>query len=299
MKKYATISKRQLRHQGRRSHDRRSQLRNCARAEPDECERAQRSAVTNGIALTDRQDGSTICRTTLDVIPIDRQIAKWRGDAMPVGPGCNLATPRPMSCHARARTSASLPSATRCACRSPTACDQDAAVEQATAILRREGVVVLDHVVDPALLEACRQEIVARYPDYDVRDVERDLGSFPGRYTMPLVIDGLLAKRSIFAPRAIREIGRNLLSAENILELLGLLVSLAGVARSGRAFRRAAVQRRQARPRVAAGRALDLDAAGATRRSQRDHRVLAAQPPRDFRRRSARFRAGDAGRVGA
>ncbi|THD37814.1 MAG: hypothetical protein E7773_02215 [Sphingomonas sp.] len=114
--------------------------------------------------------------------------------------------------------------------------DHAAAVERATAILRREGVVVLDDLVDPALLEACRQEIVARYPDYDQRDVERDLGSFPGRYTMPLVIDGLLAKRAIFAPRAIREIGRNLLSAENILESLGLLVSLPGSPDQGQHF---------------------------------------------------------------
>ena len=111
--------------------------------------------------------------------------------------------------------------------------DRTEAVERATAILRREGVVVLDDLVDPALLDACRHEIMARYPDYDQRDVERDLGSFPGRYTMPLVIDGILAKRAIFAPPAIRDIGARVLGPEAILESLGLLVSLPGAPDQG------------------------------------------------------------------
>ena len=114
--------------------------------------------------------------------------------------------------------------------------DQAEAVERASAILRREGVVVLDDLVDPALLEACRCEIIARYPDYNERDVERDLGSFPARYTMPLVIDGILAKRAIFAPPAIREIGAKLLGLETILESLGLLVSLPGAPDQGQHF---------------------------------------------------------------
>lgn len=114
--------------------------------------------------------------------------------------------------------------------------DHASAVKQAGAILRREGVVVLDDLINPALLDECRREIIERYPDYDVRDVERDLGSFPARYTMPLVIDGVLADRAIFAPPAIMDICADLLGPKTILEALGLLVSLPGAPNQGQHF---------------------------------------------------------------
>lgn len=106
--------------------------------------------------------------------------------------------------------------------------DEAEALARAEAILRREGVVVLDDLVDPALLEQCRHEIGARYPDYDQRDHDLHLGAYPGRYTVPVVIDGTLADRAIFAPRAIMRISAKLLGTEHILESLGLLVSLPG-----------------------------------------------------------------------
>ena len=110
------------------------------------------------------------------------------------------------------------------------------AVAQAADILRREGVVVLDNLVDPRSLEACRHEIVANYPLYAQPDADLYLGSFVGRHTMPLVIDGLLSKRSIFAPRPIRDIGTALLGPHTILESLGLLVSIPGAPDQGLHF---------------------------------------------------------------
>lgn len=114
--------------------------------------------------------------------------------------------------------------------------DHIEAVAQAIAILRREGVVVLDDLLDPALLEACRQELVARYPDYATPDAKRFLGTYPGRHTAPLVIDGLLANRAIFAPPAVVAIGDELLGEEKILESLGLLVSIPGAPDQQRHF---------------------------------------------------------------
>jgi Phytanoyl-CoA dioxygenase (PhyH) len=113
-------------------------------------------------------------------------------------------------------------------------CRDSDAVERAITILRREGLVVLDDLVDPALLEACRLEIIQRYPDYAKPDPVHYLGTYPGRHTAPLVIDGLLADPAIFAPPPIMDIGHALLSGEKILESFGLLVSLPGCPNQGR-----------------------------------------------------------------
>jgi hypothetical protein len=115
-------------------------------------------------------------------------------------------------------------------------CAAPDAVEQASAMLRREGVVVLDNLVDPALLSACLQEISEHYPDHDEPDPVHYLGSYPGRHTAPLVIDGTLANPAIFAPPAVMTIAQALLGEERILESFGLLVSLPGSPNQGRHF---------------------------------------------------------------
>lgn len=114
--------------------------------------------------------------------------------------------------------------------------DQASALESAITILRREGVVVLDDLVDPALLEACRQELIARDPDYATTDRARNLGPYPLRHTAPLVIDGLLSKRKIFAPLPILQISEKLLSSDMVIESLGLLVSLPDAPDQGRHY---------------------------------------------------------------
>lgn len=112
--------------------------------------------------------------------------------------------------------------------------DIAATVEQAANILKREGVVVLDDLVDPALLETCRNELIERYPDYAEPNEELYLGSYPGRHTAPIVIDETLAQPKIFAPEPVMKIVGELLGPQRILESLGLLVSLPGSPNQGR-----------------------------------------------------------------
>ena len=168
-------------------------------------------------------------------------------------------------------------------------CDAASAVEQASAILRREGVVVLDDLVDPALLEQCRRELIARYPDYDKPDAEHYLGTYPGRHTAPLVIDQTLAERAVFAPRPIMAIGQHVLGEEKILESLGLLVSLPGAPDQGRhhdglLYRETQLDR--VLPPFAVSIALPLvqldEVTGTTAFWRRSHRTAAQDGPPDF-----------------
>lgn len=106
--------------------------------------------------------------------------------------------------------------------------DRDAAIEAAEAILRREGVVVLDDLVDPALLARCKAEIEGAYPDYARPDRERNYGPHPGRHTAPVQIEDTLADRAIFLPRTIEKIAAKMLGASFLMDSLGLLVSLPG-----------------------------------------------------------------------
>ena len=106
--------------------------------------------------------------------------------------------------------------------------DRDAAAARAAGIFQRDGVVVLDDVVDPALIEQCRREIEVDYPEYDQVDPERNFGSFPGRHTTPLRVGKTLADRAIFAPRAAMRILPQLLGDKFVLDSFGLLVSLPG-----------------------------------------------------------------------
>ena len=104
----------------------------------------------------------------------------------------------------------------------------DAAIAEAEAIFRRDGVVLLDDLVDPGLIAACHAEIEADYPRLAEVDAERNFGTYPGRHTAPVCVDGLLADRAIFLPRPVMRLARRLLGNAFELDSLGVLVSRPG-----------------------------------------------------------------------
>lgn len=106
--------------------------------------------------------------------------------------------------------------------------DREAAVADALAILRREGVVVLDELVDPALVAQCRAEIEAAYPHLAVVDRERNYGPYEGRHCMPMTVERTLADRDILLPRPVARIAETLLRSEYKVDSVGLLVSIPG-----------------------------------------------------------------------
>ena len=106
--------------------------------------------------------------------------------------------------------------------------DQAAAVAEAIAILRRDGVVVLDDLVDPALVERCGDEIALRYPDMARPDRERNHGPYEGRHCMPMLVEGSLGDPSLLVPRAVSHISAELLEPQYKVDSVGLLVSVPG-----------------------------------------------------------------------
>jgi len=107
--------------------------------------------------------------------------------------------------------------------------DRAAAVERATAILRREGVVVLDDAIDPRLLAQCRAEIERDYS----ADHLNGVGAFgldvdARRFSVALRIAGALADPAVLADPALVEIGRSLLGDDLVMDSFGLLLSLPG-----------------------------------------------------------------------
>lgn len=114
--------------------------------------------------------------------------------------------------------------------------DRADAANRAVAILRREGVVMLDELVDPALLDRCRQEIEVQASGWDQTDRARHIGSYPGRHTATLVIDGALAHPEVFASPVVGEISGAILGPDKLLESFGLLVSIPGAPDQGRHF---------------------------------------------------------------
>lgn len=106
--------------------------------------------------------------------------------------------------------------------------DTETAIATAITILRRDGVVVLDDVVDPARLAACLDEVVARHPDMSVPDRSHYFGPYAGRHTIPLCIDGVLADRDILLPRPVSRIASELLEATFKIDSVGLLVAVPG-----------------------------------------------------------------------
>ena len=104
----------------------------------------------------------------------------------------------------------------------------DATLTEAEAIFRRDGVVVLDDLVDSSLLAQCHKEIEAGYPHLAQVDRTRNFGVYPGRHTTPVRVEGSLADRAIFLPRAAMKLASRLLGPKIELDSLGVLVSLPG-----------------------------------------------------------------------
>lgn len=103
--------------------------------------------------------------------------------------------------------------------------DRDAAIDEAMTVFQREGMVVIDDVIDPAHLARCLAEIETVYPDYAKPDRQRNFGPYTGRHTMPLRIDGVLADPPVFLPRTIEKLAARLLGAKFLIDGFGLLVA--------------------------------------------------------------------------
>lgn len=106
--------------------------------------------------------------------------------------------------------------------------DRDLAIAQAITILRRDGVVVLDELIDPVLLATCHAEIAARHPDMAEPDRASYFGPYVGRHTIPLLVDGALADPAILLPKPVAHIATELLAAAFKVDSVGLLVAVPG-----------------------------------------------------------------------
>lgn len=102
------------------------------------------------------------------------------------------------------------------------------AIDAATAALKRDGVVVLDDLVDPAPLATVKSEIETAYPDYATPDRTRNYGPYEGRHTMGLRVEGTLADRDILLPRPVAKIAEALLGDMFMVDSTGLLVANPG-----------------------------------------------------------------------
>ncbi len=106
--------------------------------------------------------------------------------------------------------------------------DASAALAQALEFLRRDGVVVLDDLVDPALLARCRDEFALSHPDMGAADRARCYGPYEGRHATALTVERGLANRDILLPKPVSHLAKALLSGEYKVDSLGLLVSTPG-----------------------------------------------------------------------
>lgn len=106
--------------------------------------------------------------------------------------------------------------------------DPAAIADRAVALLKREGVVVIDDLVDRARMAECRKHIEHAYPNLADRDRARNYGPYEGRHTMPMRIEGALGDRAIFLPPLIEAIAGQLLSETFLIDSLGLLVAVPG-----------------------------------------------------------------------
>lgn len=106
--------------------------------------------------------------------------------------------------------------------------DQDAAIDRAEKLFLRDGVVVLDDVVDPALCRSVLSHVETVHPEFETIDVERNYGPYPMRHVTPVTIAGPLAEREILLPRPVGTLVRRVLGAGYEVDSLGVLVSLPG-----------------------------------------------------------------------
>ncbi len=106
--------------------------------------------------------------------------------------------------------------------------DIDAALAEAEAIFRRDGVVVLDDLVDPALVARCRAEIEATYPHLAETNVAQNYGPYEKRHCMPMVIEGKLADKAILLPPPVAKMAIHMLLPAFKVDSVGLLVAAPG-----------------------------------------------------------------------
>ena len=102
------------------------------------------------------------------------------------------------------------------------------ALTEALAILRRDGVVVLDDVVDPSLIARCKAEVEADYPDVGTVNRQVHYGPYEGRHTATIVLEKTRAQRSVLLPKPIEAIAERVLGQLFMMDTYGLLVSVPG-----------------------------------------------------------------------
>ncbi|TKD52289.1 phytanoyl-CoA dioxygenase family protein [Sphingomonas baiyangensis] len=106
--------------------------------------------------------------------------------------------------------------------------DHGCAVAAAVAHLRRDGVVVLDDLIDRNLLAECSEMVTARHPDMALPDRAQYFGPYVGRHTIPLQIDGALADPAVLLPKPVARIAATLLDDTFKIDSVGLLVAVPG-----------------------------------------------------------------------
>lgn len=106
--------------------------------------------------------------------------------------------------------------------------DRDAAIERAERLFLRDGVVVLDDVLDPALAARVLAHVETVHPEFETVDVERNYGPYPLRHVTPVTIAGPLAEREVLLPRSVGLLAKRILGAGYEFDSLGVLVSLPG-----------------------------------------------------------------------
>ena len=106
--------------------------------------------------------------------------------------------------------------------------DIDASVAAAIAALHRDGVVVLDDLVDSSLVAQCRAEIEAAYPDLAETNIANNYGPYEKRHCMPMVIENTLADKAILLPTPVARMAKHLLLPTFKVDSVGLLVAASG-----------------------------------------------------------------------
>lgn len=106
--------------------------------------------------------------------------------------------------------------------------DHVSSVAAAISVLRRDGVVVLDDLIDPDRLDLCKEEIALHHADMATPDRSRYFGPYVGRHTIPLRVDGVLADPAVLLPKPVAQIANELLDETFKIDSFGLLVAVPG-----------------------------------------------------------------------
>lgn len=93
----------------------------------------------------------------------------------------------------------------------------------------RDGVIVIDDVIDRSVLLACQREMNSRYPEYfqDLADDDRFYVS-DRRFYRSIKIDGPVADPQLIANPLLRPIVEGILGPDFILDSFGVIVALPG-----------------------------------------------------------------------